>query len=178
MEIQNTEVKKEETTVVPETPVVVEAPKVEEPVKEPTTAPEPPKNVSPVVPKMAKEGQINLEDPNIGKIPYRKETDAKLSHEERILAFIDSRKGDGNVKLNDFLKSLYPIPKANMPAAWTDQGAMKRLRVLLEKMQQEGKIEIISNSHNRLGRPYYPDDTTLKTEYYHLGTVLLECAKK
>lgn len=159
-------------------PVVTETAKVENPVTAPeqiveekkeepvavVETPEPPKSEPVVTPK------------EVVAPPYRKEMDTKLSHEERILAYLESR--SGFVKINDFLKSLYPIPKQNSPVAWMDQGNMKRLRVLIEKMQAEGKIEISANSHDKLGRPYYPDDTTLKTAYYHLGTVVIECAKK
>lgn len=147
-----------------EAPVVATEPPTEEKKEEPVATVEPPKPEPVVTPK------------EVTPPPYRKEMDVSLSHEDRILAYLESR--SGVVKLNDFLKSLYSAPKQNQPIAWMDQGNMKRLRILLEKMQAEGKIEIIANSHQKLGRAHYPDTTTLKTEYFHLGTAVVECAKK
>lgn len=109
--------------------------------------------------------------------PYRKELDPKLSFEDRIIAFLDSRNTIEFVKMNDFLKSLYPLPKPNHPVAWMDQGAMKRLRILLEKMQAEGKIQIQSNAHHKLGTAYYPDTVTMKTEYHNLSSVVIDAKK-
>jgi hypothetical protein len=151
--------------------VKVETPAVE---VNPEPAPKEPK----IAKQMASSGQLNLEEPGIKSIPYRKEMDTKLSFEERIIAYLDSRAAGASVKLNDFLKSLYPAPKGNMPPAWTDQGNMKRLRVLLDAMQSQGKIEIVANAHMQLGKAHYPDTTTMKTEYHNLATVGIECVKK
>jgi hypothetical protein len=55
----------------------------------------------------------------------RKEMDANLSFEERIEAFIKDKKDW--VKLNDFLKSLFPIPKFNEAPVYINKGEMKRI---------------------------------------------------
>lgn len=106
-------------------------------------------------------------------IPVIKED---LSMEEKIINFIESR-GSGNIKLNDFLKSLYPVQKFNTPPLWLNQSENKSLRVLLDKMQQEGKIDIVNNKHKLLASFYYPDATTMKTHYHNLDTVLIEIKK-
>lgn len=99
-----------------------------------------------------------------------------LSMEEKIINFIDSREF-GGIRINDFLKSLYPIQKGNTPPIWLQQAKSKELRVLLDKMQDEGKISIINNKHKLLGTHYYPDTTTMKTHYHNLNTVILEVKK-
>lgn len=99
-----------------------------------------------------------------------------LSMEEKIINFIDSRES-GNIKINDFLKSLYPIPNGNTPPVWVNQAKSKELRVLLDKMQHERKISIINNKHKLLGTFYYPDVTTMKTCYHNLNTVIIEIKK-
>jgi hypothetical protein len=107
------------------------------------------------------------------EVKYLAEADVKLSNEERLLAFISKRSGQ-TIKLNDFLKSLYPLPVLGAPPLWKDQGNNKRLRVLLEKLQAEKKIEITANTHLRLGRPYFDNDQNPVTKYYDISTIILE----
>jgi len=150
---------KEKAVVVTETPkveegVVEETPKSEE-VKQTFAAPvsEPP------------------------KVFYNKESDKSLSMEERIEAFMESRSKGNYIRLNDFLKSLYPIPKQNEPPAWSNQVESKKIRNLLNKMQTEGKIFILNDIHLRLGKHHYPDANTMKTEYHSLANLIIEAKK-
>ena len=105
------------------------------------------------------------------KPAVRPEMDFKLSHKERITAFVADKKG--TIRLNDFLKSLWPISKPPIPPAITDQANMRKLRVDLLDLQKEGKFKL-SSSINRLGKAHFPDQTTLRTHYYDLTNLIIE----
>lgn len=91
------------------------------------------------------------------------------SIEEKILKFIESR-GSGKIELNSFLKSLYGVQRFNEPPKWLKQGTNRQLRAIIEKMQQEGKINVDGRKHMRLGQPYYADSKP-ETQYHNLNTV-------
>lgn len=97
------------------------------------------------------------------------------SMEEKIVAFLDSRDGT-DIKLNDFLKSLFGVPKFNEPPNWLSQGASKQLRVLLGDMQTKGLISISNNMHTKLGTFYYEGNSPV-TLYHSLNTVPLVAKK-
>ncbi|MES2287373.1 MAG: hypothetical protein V4547_16895 [Bacteroidota bacterium] len=96
--------------------------------------------------------------------------------EEKIINFIESR-SKGEIKMNDFLKSLYSIPKFNEAPQWLNQGASKEIRDVLNKLSNEGKITVVSNAHMKLGTFYYPDTSTMKTEYHNLNTIQIIAIK-
>jgi len=96
----------------------------------------------------------------------------EMSMEDKISSFLQSRTGE--VRMNDFLKSLFPIPKHNEPPILLLQSSSRVLRKVLDDMQSKGQIIIINNLHHRLGDPYYPDSTTGKTEYYNLNTLQIQ----
>lgn len=75
------------------------------------------------------------------------------SFEERILSFVEDKSGD--VKLNDFLKSLYGVPKPNVQAEWQTIGASKGLKSILSSLVDSGKLSIHNNAHLQLGKPYH-----------------------
>lgn len=104
---------------------------------------------------------------------YRKELDKSLPFEDRIVAFLESRGAGQIFKINDFLKSLYPIPQLNAPPTWMDQAAMKRLRVTLDNMQSHGKLTISNNSHAKLGTHYY-EGVEQFARFHNLNTVPIE----
>ena len=95
-----------------------------------------------------------------------------MNKEQAILDFLKDKKG--TILLNDFLKSLYPLPAKNEPPQYLSQSASKELRNLLSKLQAENKITIEANQHLKLGTFYYPDVVTMKTEYYSLNSVQLK----
>lgn len=99
----------------------------------------------------------------------------ELSKEERIINFLESR-NDGEFVINDFLKSLYPIPTYSMPAEYLRQGESKALKGLLTKMQAEGKIAFVDNSYQKLGQFYYEGGDT-QTKHYNILNVKI-IAKK
>lgn len=99
----------------------------------------------------------------------------ELSKEERIINFMDTR-SDGEVKMNDFLKSLYPLPTSSSPAAYLRQGESRSLRGLLTKMQQEGKILFADSQYRKLGDFYYVDGDT-ETKYHNILTVQIVAKK-
>lgn len=99
----------------------------------------------------------------------------EISMEQKIINFIESRTGE--IKMNDFLKSLYGVPKFGEPPIWLSQGANKELKGVLEKLSNEGQVVVASNAHMKLGTFYYPDTTTMKTEYHTLNSVPLIAVK-
>lgn len=94
--------------------------------------------------------------------------------EQKIVRFLESRIG-GFVRINDFIKSLYPIPRMNEMPVYVNQGESKRLKGMLEKMKSDGTIKIEADSHLRLGSFYYPDGQTLKTHYHNINTIEIRC---
>lgn len=156
----------ETATIIPEESKVSELPKIEE-VKfetpESVEKKESPKEILAEFIQMPKEiGGIKLE------------LNPRFSHKERIIAFLESRRGTGKIKLNDFLKSLYPLPKVGEKPHFTDQGKMKRLKKDLIELRSEGEISFINDSFERLGKAHFPDDTSGKTHYYDVSNLTIE----
>jgi len=104
---------------------------------------------------------------------YRKEMDANLTFEERILSFLEGRKGV--IKLNDFLKSLYAIPKLNATPQWALQASSKQLKMVLDKMQADGLIKIVNDRHRKLGTGYYVG-TDQRLAHRNISDVIIEVA--
>lgn len=124
------------------------------------------------IPEPPKENKTFPTAPTSPAPVYRKEADVNLPFEERIVAYMESRNSSEPIKINDFLKSLYPFPRSNEPAQWTAQGTNKYLRAVLEKMKADGLIRIHGDSHKKLGAFYYDGDDP-KTKYHNLGTVTI-----
>lgn len=128
----------------------------------------------PVPPSVTFDDVMEAEEPKAEKVetPLPVITpviEDESSIEEKVLKFIESR-GSGKVELNSFLKSLYGVQKFNEPPKWLKQGTNRQLRAILEKMQQEGKVNIDGRRHMRLGQPYYADSKP-ETQYHNLNTV-------
>lgn len=102
------------------------------------------------------------------------EVDSGGSPSEKILNFLKSRNSGSFVRLNDFLKSLYPMPKNNEPFEWQQQTKMKTLRAIINGMVVNRQIATSTNSYMQLGKSYWPDDSTGKTHYHHLGSLVIE----
>lgn len=98
-----------------------------------------------------------------------------LSMEDKILNFIDSRP-DGEIKMNDFLKSLYPLPKFNEPAVYLQQAKAKELKGVLAKLESEGKVSFVGNGHTKLGKFYYEGNDTV-TKYHNILTTQIVVKK-
>jgi hypothetical protein len=101
----------------------------------------------------------------------KEKTALPLSKEERIVEFLSDKQDF--VKLNDFLKSLYPVPKTNEPAQYLNLPDNKLLRKLLETMQAEGRIEIRNNAHRRLAERFYEGEQQVQ-RFHNLNTILIE----
>lgn len=128
----------------------------------------------PVPPSVTLDEVMEAEEPKAEKVetPLPVITpviEDESSIEEKVLKFIESR-GSGKIELNSFLKSLYGVQKFNEPPKWLKQGTNRQLRAILEKMQQEGKVNIDGRRHMRLGQPYYADSKP-ETQYHNLNTV-------
>lgn len=106
----------------------------------------------------------------------RKEMDATLTFEERISAFLESRSEQGYVKLNDFLKSLYGVPKFNEPPGWLLQNNMKQLGWVLSKMQESGQAMFANDQFKLLGKHYYTG-TDQKQAHHNLTIITIEAKK-
>ena len=163
--------KKENTPPVPEISEPIE-PITELPVVEdipPSVTLDEVKEVEEIIEPVKEEPNI-ITEAVVDKVvyPISNPTD-DLSMEDKIVQFIDSKTGD--IKINDFLKSLFGVPKFNEPPTWVTQGASKQLRVLLTDMQRKGLISIYGDGHSKLGTFYYPDMTTGLTAYHNLNTV-------
>lgn len=110
----------------------------------------------------------------VSEVLPRPEMNAKLTHKERITAFVEGRQASGKILLNDFLRSLYPVTKANERPSYAEQGVMKRLKAVLTELRAEGKINFVNDSFERLGKAYFPDHATGKTHYYDISTLPME----
>jgi len=163
------EVKEEKTQEVklPDVPNTA----VSSPVPEAKSVVEPKKEEPPVVEK---------QEPEAAKVVpaqpvYNAASDASKSHKERILAYLDSRKGMKTVKLNDFLKSLYPISAHPHQAPdYTNQGNMKKLRHELAQLEEKREVRFVNDSYKKLGKAHFPDASTGQTYYYHIGDTPIE----
>lgn len=96
--------------------------------------------------------------------------------EQSIIKFIEGN-GISRIKINDFLRSLYPTPKFNEPPISLSQASSKEIRNVLDRLSKQGVIEVDSNAHLHLGTPYYPDTSTMKTAYHNLNSVTLVVKK-
>ncbi len=104
-----------------------------------------------------------------------KERVADDTMEASILKYLDS-KGEGDHLLNDFLKSLFPIPKFNEPAIYLTQENSRYIRHVLDNMQLESKISIVNNSHRKLGAHWYEEGTGVAKKH-NLLTVKIVAKK-
>lgn len=158
--------KKVKDTVTEITEPIVEAPQVEtvEEVVEET--------IPDIVeePKVAIIEEVKVVEEPIKEVTVVKpEAKEELSMEQRIVDFLESRTGE--IRLNEFLKSLFPIPTNGEPSSCLQQGTSRMLRGLLEEMQAKCKIVIVDNKHRLLGQPYYPDSNTGKQAHHNLNTI-------
>lgn len=101
--------------------------------------------------------------------------EVELSFEERILAFVDSRSG-ASIRLNDFLKSLFPLPKIAEPPKWLNQAESKKLRVLLGELQTKGLVKLADNRYTLLGRSYYFGAEQVQ-KHYSIADLEIICQK-
>lgn len=74
---------------------------------------------------------------------------------DAILDFINTREGVKNIKLNDFIKSLYPAPSRNAPAEYLLQTESKRIKYILSELQNNKLISMSTSNYMNLGAPYY-----------------------
>lgn len=73
------------------------------------------------------------------------------------MAFLEGK--SGMVKMNDFLKSLWPIAVPPLPPAYIDPQNMRKLRHDLRELEKEGKIRL-SPHVLQLGKTHFPDQST------------------
>lgn len=94
---------------------------------------------------------------------------AELSNEEKIISFIENAVGS-EVKLNDFIKSLYPLPTFTNPAIYLNQGESRKIRAMVSDMVAKGQIFLKDNRYLQLGSGYY-EGTEQKLKHYNITNV-------
>ena len=163
---------KPKTEKVKETGTVVETPKEE--VVETPVAETPDESTVEKAPTEPVVEETKVEEPVVEKkeekpVVVTPVPETELSMEQKILNFLEDKTGE--VRMNDFLKSLFGVPMYNEPPKWANQGASKLMRSTLQNLVQNHSVSILNDLHMRLGTFYYPDSTTGKTEYHNLNTV-------
>lgn len=99
--------------------------------------------------------------------PPKKVVYDKNKLEGDILGFLKGK--TGRVKLNDYLKTLFPV-SANQAG---NIGDSRYIRSVLDKLDKENKITMYHNSHDRLGDTYYPNEG-IQAAQYNLDTCSIE----
>jgi len=113
---------------------------------------------------------VKAEEPVKAPIPAPTPTvKDERTDEQKIVDFVNSRPA-GVVKLNDFLKSLYPPISFNSPAQYMQIGESKRLKKMLQDLHDSGEITIVNNSHSTLGKPYHHGEQQLSANH-NIATV-------
>ncbi len=95
-----------------------------------------------------------------------------MSNAEKLLSFLEEKANGEYIRANDFLKSLYPVPKANEIPKWQNQQEMKQLKLMLTELSKNEKITCNANGHLQLGRPFYEGQNQVQ-RFYHLGNLSL-----
>lgn len=90
---------------------------------------------------------------------------------QKILDFLKDKKDF--VRINDFIKSTYPLHKGNERPIWDNPRESKFIKSILEQLRKERAIEIKNNLHNELGSFYYWKDDP-KTRYHSLSSLNIE----
>jgi len=93
-----------------------------------------------------------------------------LTMAEKVLKYLDERPRT-EIRMNDFLKSLFKPPKFGELPIWQSQSANKEVKSTLDKLQLSGELEVISNAHLNLGTTYYPDTSTMRSAKHDLNSV-------
>lgn len=168
---KSTKTKAAKETPVTETGITIPADAVAEEVKQPE--PQPESITEPVI-----EEQKTVEElpkPVVKEEFISYPTLPEKPFEERITEFLDSREG-GEIKMNDFLKSLYPVPMYGVPPEYLSQGSSRYLRKVLEDLQAAGKVTVLNNAHRRLGEHYYNDGTGVAAKH-NISTIQIVVKK-
>ncbi len=103
-----------------------------------------------------------------------KQPENEKSNEEKLLSFIQ-KSTNSLVRLNDFLKSLYPSEKPFEPPVWKKQITSRQIRLMLSIMQNKGDLKIFNNTHIQLGDCYF--DSEGKTKHFDLDTLIISAEK-
>jgi hypothetical protein len=127
-------------------------------VKQPETAPK-------AEPKVEK-----AKDEPTPKPPFSPDPRASLS--DNVRGYMGSREFPDYVRLNDFLKSLFKLPRVNEVPEWQNKRISKDIRAALETLQGEGVLQIRNDTHKKLGGFFYDsNDSQQRTMHYHIGDV-------
>lgn len=164
--------KKVEVSEEPQVAQMVQTPdSLAEIIENPEIGDEPPSVTLKEVKEVEKVEENKVEAPAPIKVaePINTVFDDNLTMEQRIKKFLEGK--EGYVRANDFLKSLFGIPKFNEPAQWLQQGNSKLLKSTLDGMVANLDITVKDNLHRVLGKPYYPDSTTGKQQHRNLNNV-------
>jgi len=117
---------------------------------------------------------LNIEPVMEAEHKERTEAITDLTKEEKLVKFIENSTGK-LVKINDFLKSLYPAAAYNEPPLWKQQIVSRQIRLMLSKMHNNGSIKIVNNIHSMLGDCYF--DAEGKAKHYDLDSLSVSVEK-
>lgn len=122
--------------------------------------------------------EVNEPEPAVEAIPEPvitpstegKALETETTQEQKIIAFVESR-GSGEVRLNEFIKSLYPPVNFANPPQYLELGENKRIRNMLAALVSEGHFAIQNDLHLRIASIYYDGDG--KCLHHNINTLPL-----
>ena len=95
---------------------------------------------------------------------------AAINYKEQIRSFVHEKGDKDFVKVNDFLKSLFPVPKQNEVPAWKNQQVSKQIRNAINDLRDTGDIELRNADHEKLGKFYYIENNSV-TQHHDINSV-------
>jgi len=122
------------------------------------------KEIEPIAELLEKPNELAVVEEKVNIVTKVDET----TIEDKIKDFLKGR--DGEIKLNPFLKSLYPHPIMNEPPAYLKQGESKYLKHIIQGMVDKKEFTVIGDTHQLLGKFYY-NDSEQKTKYNDVNNV-------
>ena len=98
---------------------------------------------------------------------------AEQTTEEKIISFVTEKSKGEFVRLNEFLKSLYGVPKLGAPMPYLLQQESKKLKLMLSQMVANGQLQVKNNDHLKLGKNYYEGEEQFQ-KHYNINNLILE----
>jgi hypothetical protein len=114
---------------------------------------------------------LHIEPVMAAEYKQRIDSGVDATNEEKLVKFVENST-DKLVKLNDFLKSLYPAAAHNEPPLWKQQIVSRQIKLMLMKMENNGLIKIVNNVHSELGNPYFKGEEQ-RAAHYDIDTLQL-----
>lgn len=100
----------------------------------------------------------------------------QITKEEAIVDFVKTRSNGSWIKINDFIRSLYPLRRPGDAEPWLEMGENKRIKLMLCQLVEAGEVEISQNRHQQLGKGFYVEPD-MKLQHYNINNLILEAKK-